>query len=112
MPGKLYRVDCPGSRTPFASTEGFSASDTTKVYGASDLVECKQAIVYQFTCSCRARLPFISLFPNHEHGENWGQKEPWRGRKGHGSDRSLHLIDPTTLKDTHCFFKLTIYEES
>ena len=45
IPDELYRVNYPGSRTAFSATKGFSASDTTKVYDTSELVEFKQAIV-------------------------------------------------------------------
>jgi hypothetical protein len=54
-------------------------------------------------------LPFISLFSNREHAENWGRKEPWRGRKGpsRSGDWSLHVIDTTKLKDTNRLFELS-----
>lgn len=60
----------------------------------------------QFTWSCRASLPFISLFSDREHAENWGCKEPWRGHKGSSDNWSLHVIDTTKLKDTTRFFML------
>lgn len=41
IPNNLYRVNYPGSRTAFSTTEGFSASDTTKVYDANELAEFK-----------------------------------------------------------------------
>jgi hypothetical protein len=60
----------------------------------------------QLTWSCRANLPFVSLFSDREHAESWGCKEPWRKHKGLSDDWSLHVIDTTRLKDTSRFFKL------
>ncbi|PVH92455.1 hypothetical protein DM02DRAFT_722078 [Periconia macrospinosa] len=105
VPDKLYRVHYPGSRTTFASSEGFSASDTSKVYSNDKLSDFKQDIVNQFTWSCRKSLPFISLFSDREHAENWGCKEPWHGHQDDGW--SLYVIDATRLKDTNRLFKLS-----
>lgn len=106
IPDTLYRVDYSTSRTAFSSTEGFSAADTTKIYAANEMTEFKQAIVNQFTWSCRADLPFISLFSDREHAENWGRLEPWRGHQSPKGDWSLCVIDRTVLKGTGRFFKL------
>ncbi|KAJ6279023.1 hypothetical protein J3E71DRAFT_363604 [Bipolaris maydis] len=106
IPDTLYRVDYSTSRTAFSSTEGFSAADTTKIYAANEMTEFKQAIVNQFTWSCRADLPFISLFSDREHAENWGRLEPWRGHQSPRGDWSLCVIDTTVLKGTGRFFKL------
>ena len=112
IPDDLYRVNYPDSRTAFSTTKGFSASDTTKVYDTSELAEFKQAIVNQFTWSCRASSPFVSLFSDRAHAESWGRKEPWHRHKGLSDDWSLHVIDTTKLKDTNRFFKLSdLWEE-
>jgi hypothetical protein len=107
IPTELYRVNYLGSRTAFSSTEGFSASDATKVYNTNELADFKQAIMNQFTWSCRASLPFVSLFFDREHAESSGRKEPRRRHKGLSDDWSLHVIDTTKLKDTNRFFKLS-----
>lgn len=107
IPNELYRVDYPGSQTTFSGTNGFSASNTSKVYGNKALAEFKQAVVNQFTWGCRDSLPFISLFSDRDHAENWGRKEPWRKHKGPNGDWSLHVIDTTKLKDAHQLFKLS-----
>lgn len=107
VPSQLYRVDYPGSQTVFSSTEGFSASDTTKVYNTNELDDFRQAIVNQFTWGSRASSPFISLFSDREHAENWGRKEPWRGFRDRSDDWFLHLINTTRMKDTSRFFKLS-----
>lgn len=107
VPNRLYRVHYPGSRTAFSRAQGFSASDTTTVYGANELADFKAAIANQFTWNCRASLPFISLFSDREHAENWARKEPWRGHENPNRNWSLHVIDTTRLTDTCRLFKLS-----
>jgi len=107
LPNELYRVDYPGSRTTFSSLDGFTATDTTRTFGDNELNEFKCAIEKQFTWSCREPLPFISLFSDREHAENWGLKEPWRGIKGPNGNWSLHVIDTTKIISTIHFFKLS-----
>jgi hypothetical protein len=82
LPSKLYRVHYAGSRTAFSSQQGFVASDTTKNFRSGELDECRRAIEKQFTWSCQDPLPFISLFSDTRHAEDWGRKEPWRGQQG------------------------------
>ena len=89
IPSKLYRVHYPGSRTAFSSQQGFTASDTTKTFGSDELDDFKRAIEKHFTWSYRDPLPFISLFSDQEHAENWGRKEPWRGKEGSKCDWTL-----------------------
>lgn len=107
LPDELYRVHYPGSRTTFSSLDGFTAADTTKVFGTDQLIEFNRAIENQFTWSCRAPLPFIALFSDREHAENWGLKQPWRGRVGPEGSWSLHVIDTTIMRSTYHFFKLS-----
>ena len=105
IPTLLYRTDYPGARTSFLPEEGFRAADTTRTFGAGEIDEFKAAIEKQFSWSCRDPLPFISLFSDREHAENWGCE---RHRKD-GSlkdDGTLHIIDTTHLNMTTCFFKL------
>jgi hypothetical protein len=78
------------------------------VFGADQLTEFKKAVEDQFTWSCRAALPFISLLSDREHAENWSLKEPWRGDKHPEGDWSLQVIDTTLLENTsNRFFKLS-----
>jgi hypothetical protein len=106
LPDELYRVDYPGSRVVFSAREGFVASDTTKTFNTNELGDLKRAIEKQFTWSCRDPLPFISLFSNREHAENWGCKEPWRRNDSSEGSWALHVISTIELRNTHNFFRL------
>jgi hypothetical protein len=76
LPDELYRGHYPESRTTFSSLEGFTAAHTTKTFDTNELAEFKQAIKNQFTWSCRANLPFVSLFSDREFAENWVSSIP------------------------------------
>lgn len=99
LPPKLYRIKYSGSRTAYSPQDGFVAADTSKVYLEEDEDEFKEDIVKQFTWPCRDPLPFITLFSDREHAENWGLKQPWLGNMPHvplGS-WSLCVIDTERL---------------
>jgi len=66
----------------------------------------KRAIVKHFTWSCRDPLPFISLFSDREHAENWGRKEPWGVNESSEGSWALYTIDTAELINTN-FFKLS-----
>jgi hypothetical protein len=106
LPDIIYRVDYPGSRTTFSTQEGFVAADTNKVFGANELNDFKRAIEGHFTWSHRASSPFISLFSDREHAENWACKEPWRENNGSRGGWALYVIDMDGLKNMTSFFKL------
>ncbi|RYC78769.1 hypothetical protein BFJ63_vAg18357 [Fusarium oxysporum f. sp. narcissi] len=99
LPMELYRVHYPGSRTTFSLKEGLVAADTTKIY--NDEVSLWRAIVKQFTWNSREASPFISLFSDQEHAENWAMKEPWRGtvRDAQEDGWTLFTIDTQLLGD-------------
>ncbi|KAF4453641.1 hypothetical protein F53441_3650 [Fusarium austroafricanum] len=99
LPKELYRVQYPGSGTTLFSNEGLVAADTAKVY--DDEIHLGQAVVKQFTWSSREFSPFISLFSDREHAENWAMKEPWhRTPRGvRGDDWTLLVIDTQLLGD-------------
>ncbi|KAI1912160.1 hypothetical protein LOZ65_006034 [Ophidiomyces ophidiicola] len=108
LPLNLYRIDYPGSRTKYLPHEGLVAGNRTKIYSNQDENELKRDIVKQFTWGCRDALPFISLFSDREHAENWGSKQPWRGKMlddGSGGTWNLFIID-TKLLDTRGLFRL------
>lgn len=107
LPSKLYRVHYAGSRTAFSSQQGFVASDTTKTFRSGELDECRRAIEKQFTWSCQDPLPFISLFSDTRHAEDWGRKEPWRGQQGPNRDWTLYVIDTVELRKTTHLFRLS-----
>ncbi|KAE8391093.1 hypothetical protein BDV23DRAFT_171855 [Aspergillus alliaceus] len=52
-------------------------------------------------------VPFISLFSDREHAENWRLKQPWHGKATclPRSDWVLYVIDTNRLHDA-CFFRL------
>ena len=106
LPSELYRVHYSGSRTAFSTEQGFEASDTTTTFGPGELNELKQAIEKHFTWGCRDPLPFISLFSDRSHAENWDCKEPWRGYGNSEGDWALHTISTTHLESKN-FFKLS-----
>jgi hypothetical protein len=107
IPEELYRVDYHGARTNFSPEEGFRAGDTTRIFGTGELNIFKRAVEKHFTWSCHDPLPFISLFSDREHAENWCRKQPWLGNDSFHGDWSLHIIDTTQLKMTTPFFKLS-----
>ncbi|KAB8255433.1 hypothetical protein BDV32DRAFT_142062 [Aspergillus pseudonomiae] len=103
----LYRIDYPGSRTSYSPSGGFMAAQRTKTYDDQADSEFKRDIVNQFTWSCKDPAPFISLFFDREHAENWGLKQPWRGKATYRShdDWALYVIDTDHLVDA-CLFGL------
>ena len=107
VPPKLYRVNYPGSRTTWTSQEGFRATDTSRTFGGKDLLDFKRSIEKSFTWSCRDPSPFISLFSDREHAENWGCTEPWLGNRRSEGGWTLCVIDTTELRTTTLFFKLS-----
>ena len=107
VPPELYRVDYPGSRTTWTSQEGFKAADTSRAFGGKDLLDFKRSIEKSFTWSYRDPLPFISLFSDREHAENWGCKEPWLRDDRSEGGWTLYVIDTTEIRGTTSFFKLS-----
>jgi len=106
LPKELYRVHYTGSRTSFLSQQGFAASDTAKIFRSDELDEFKQSIRKQFTWSCRESLPFISLFSDKRHAEDWSRKEPWRGHQDPDEDWALYVINTVELAKTTQVFRL------
>lgn len=107
IPRLLYRVHYPGARVDFSPETGFTARDRTRTFSNGDLVEFAQAITHQFTWNHRDPLPFISLFSDLEHAQNWGCKTPWSAN-GTTRDRwTLYTINTASLMGTHTFFKLS-----
>lgn len=107
VPPKLYRIDYPGSRTTWTSQEGFKATDTSRTFGGKDLLDSKRSIEKSFTWSCRDPSPFISLFSDREHAENWGCREPWLGNHRTEGGWTLYVIDTTESRRTTLFFNFS-----
>jgi len=88
------------------------ATHRSKVYYENDVDEFKRDIVKQFTWWCDDPIPFISLFSDREHAENWGLKRPWLGKKRHlpHDNWALYVIDTAQLEDVY-FFRLNYLVE-
>lgn len=106
-PLQIYRVQCLRSRTVYTIEEGFKASDTTRIFGTDNLREFKTALEKQFTRSCRDPVPFISLFSDLKHAENWRLKRPLDVMTYSPDNWALYTIDATALKQTTLIFKLS-----
>jgi hypothetical protein len=103
LPSFLYRVQYPESQTSASLAGGLEAADTTTSFGPGELDEFRQAVQNHFTWGYRGRSPFISLFSDRNHAENWGRSQPWRGSDSHIQDWSLHAIDTSLLGETMVF---------
>ncbi|KAG8526158.1 uncharacterized protein KY384_000151 [Bacidia gigantensis] len=101
-PSELYRIQYSQSHTTFSTETGFKAKDTTTTFGFTDETKFTQAIEKHFTWGNRDASPFISLFSNREHAENWGCKEPWNHRGGKG-DWALCTISTDKLEGMKLF---------
>ena len=110
-PDQLYRVDYSGSRTRYTPLEGFKATDTLKVFDADELDDFKQAIEKHFHWRFRELDPFITLFSDREHAENWGRTEPWQKDLGSEGGWALYVIDTAELETTTSLFKLSTLVE-
>lgn len=106
IPKLLYRVDYPGAQVKFSSQSGFSAKDKTRTFSDRDLEDFARAIEYQFTWAYRQPLPFISLFSDLKHAQNWGCKTPWSPDTTASPPWTLYTIDTASISTTHTFFKL------
>lgn len=106
LPSFLYRVQYPESQT-CRIERGLEAADTTTSFGPGGLDEFRQAVQNHFTWRYRGRSPFISLFSDRSHAENWGRSEPWRGLNSRIRDWSLHTIDTSLLLGETMVFKLS-----
>lgn len=109
IPSTLYRVHYTGSRTTFSPQNGFEAGDITRTFENDDVRGFKEVVELQFTWGCRQSLPFISLFSDLEHAENWACKM-LSGGGAHGeaeSEYGLHTIDTRDVARTHTFYKLS-----
>lgn len=102
LPLALYRVDYPESQTT-RSAEGFLARDTITVYNDEQRDLFKAAVEHQFTWGYRNPLPFIALFSDRDHAENWACKEPWRGSSHSRPQWTLNKIDTAKLCNAYIF---------
>ncbi|KAL4806728.1 hypothetical protein BDV18DRAFT_159899 [Aspergillus unguis] len=109
LPGTLYRVDFPGSRTKYNQTGCLLAAEKTKLY--DDVSELKTDVLDQYFWRSGNPSPFIALFSTREAAESWASEEPWRD--GHGDepltpphmDWTISVIDVSKLQKS-LFFRL------
>ncbi|KAI3322850.1 hypothetical protein HD806DRAFT_536031 [Xylariaceae sp. AK1471] len=104
LPRNLYRVHYSESQTTLTD-EGLEAADTTTFYGDSEREKglFRQAVEDHFTWGYRGRSPFVSLFSDRNHAENWGCAEPWRGSNSHREQWTLYTIDTSLLEEIYVF---------
>jgi len=111
-PRYLYRVQYLSSQVGLTTPSGLVAADTTTVFPKSSpgwQARLATAAVNHFTWSSRVPSPFISLFSNKRHAENWGLREPWGGPRG-GGHLSLRDDDWVLLTvDLYLLIKDTLY---
>lgn len=94
LPRNLYRVQYSGCNTE-ASDTGLSAADTISFFDEQALPQFRKSIVNQFTRDNRTPTPYISLFSDHTHAENWALKM--------GDDVQLLHVDTAQLADSFIF---------
>lgn len=91
LPPKFYRVQYPGCRTSYTSTDGLKAADTTTFCKDDD--EFGESVERQFTWDCRELQPYISVFS--DNAERWDIKWSMEGsleaqKSGLGNHRHRH----------------------
>jgi hypothetical protein len=94
--------------TSFSKQQGLTAADQTPMATAMDPSKFRETVERHFTWGCRELSPFISLFSNREHAENWALKEPWRSNepiKGFGWH--LYVINTRQLVEDRHLYKLS-----
>lgn len=92
LPANLYRVQYDGCQTSYFET-GLEARDTSTFYSESELESFRQSLTNQFTWGWRGSQPYITVFSDKEHAENWGLKEPWNRSGCHTSNWEIITID-------------------
>jgi len=100
LPAYLYRAQYHDSNTTL-DANGLSAA--TQTFDEHDIEELRQSVVDHFTWSNRSATPYISLFSDRRHAENWAVKM--------GVDSILLVVDTTLLGDVDVFRLSTLLEE-
>lgn len=96
LPPYLWRVQYSSSQTSYCPDSnnnghhgyGLQARDTHTFYTEDKLESFRQSVERQFTWSWRGPQPYISLFSDEEHAENWALREPWKGNYDYHDDTS------------------------
>ena len=71
VPAILYRVNYLSSKTSFSDKQGLTAADQNPMPKAMDLSRFKETVEQHFTWHSEKLSPFISLFSDRKHTENW-----------------------------------------
>ena len=71
LPAELYRVQYPNCRTTYCFATGLHARDTSTFYSKNEKDAFCQSIVNQFTWGWRQPTPYITVFSDQKHAENW-----------------------------------------
>ncbi len=110
LPQYLYRVRCPDSQTIFAPDSGYTARDTSAFY--TDDLEFGDSTIQAFTWFSRIPSPYIALFSEKEHAENWALS--WSDRVGEECEiitidsRELDSVYVSRLSSVVDELKLTV----
>ena len=78
LPRYLYRVQYPGSQTQLAPDGSLEARDLQSFYAEHETALFRQSVLNQMTWAWREPQPFITVFSDKKHAENWALKQPWR----------------------------------
>ena len=99
LPAKLYRVQYLDCRTIYRFATGLHARDTSTFYSENEKNDFRQSIVNQFTWSWRQPTPYITVFSDQKHAENWALS--YSRRKGDICE--VIRIDSRELQDVYVF---------
>lgn len=95
LPLYLYRVQYQGSQTAFDHESGLRARDTTSFFNEDN--EFCDSIIQAFTWGSVVASPYIALFSEKSHAENWLLS--W-GSQEH-QERQLITINTRRLNETY-----------
>lgn len=109
LPGTLYRVDFPGSRTKYNQAGCLLAADKEKTYDEDKIDDLKRDILDHYLWRPGRPSPFISLFSTRVAAESWASEEPWRDEQGPLTpphmDWTISVLDVSKLGKS-VFFRL------
>jgi hypothetical protein len=103
LPPKLWRVQYRDCQTNDFPWDGLTAQDTTTFYSEDELESFRKSVERQFTWGWRDPQPYISLFSDKDHAENWAFKEPWNNGRRTPLDWEVITIDTKELEGVYVF---------
>jgi hypothetical protein len=104
LPLHLYRVQYSGTQTIYDHKMGLMAQDSTPVY--NDDSEFRESIVQAFTWSSSKPSPYIALFSEKDHAENWALS--WSSQRN--GERQVITINTRQLRGIYVFKLSTLVE--